>query len=97
MHIRRTDKILLDAMKYDEHGWKVITDFATAASLMGLQGGFTQVPLFSLTLEQQGYHGSPQQGTWTEFSVGWSNVKQETDGGPLEIADAANTYQSGYH
>src|SRR5271157_3671570 len=39
-------KMLLSALKYNDHGWEVIGDFKMVSFLMGLQGGFTKFPCF---------------------------------------------------
>ena len=73
-------KTLLDALKYDEYGWKVIGDFKMVAFLMGLQGGFTKFLCYLCIRDSRDTKAHYHRRDWpqrTEFSVMRNNVKWE--------------------
>lgn len=55
-----------NSVLYDEYSWEVVGDFKIMGLLMGLRDGFYQIFLLSLSLRQQGHHGTlPQAGLGT--------------------------------
>jgi hypothetical protein len=73
-------KMLLSALKYNDHGWEVIGDFKMVSFLMGLQGGFTKFPCFLCLWDSRDTEAHYRRRDWperTEFSVGMNNVKWE--------------------
>src|SRR5271163_2951357 len=73
-------KMLLSALKYNDHGWEVVGDFKMVSFLMGLQGGFTKFPCFLCLWDSRGTEAHYRRRDWpqrTEFSVGMNNVKWE--------------------
>lgn len=71
-------KMLLSALKYNDHGWEVIGDFKMVSFLMGLQGGFTKFPCFLCLWDSRDTEAHYRRRDWpqrTEFSVGMNNVK----------------------
>jgi len=43
-------KLLLHLLKYQEHNWLISCDLKVIALLLGLQGGYTKIFLFPLSL-----------------------------------------------
>lgn len=69
-------KILLDALKYEEHSWK----FKIVAFLMGLQCSFSKFPCYLCLSDSKDTTGHYYRQDWqqqTKFSVDRNNVKWE--------------------
>ena len=73
-------KMLLSALKYNDHGWEVIGNFKMVSFLMDLQGGFTKFPCFLCLWDSQDTEAHSRRRDWperNEFSVGMNSVKWE--------------------
>lgn len=71
-------KILLNAIKYNDHNWLICGDLKIVAILLGLQGGYTKYPCFLCLWDSCADALHFHQKEWplrTEFLPGTSNVK----------------------
>ena len=73
-------KVLLEALKYDEHKWEIIGDFKMVAFLLGLQAGFIKFQCFLCLWGSRATSEHYRRKNWeqrTEFVVGSRNVMWE--------------------
>lgn len=73
-------KLLLAALKYNEHKWEIIGDFKMVAFLLALQGGFIKFQCFLCFWDSRATSDHYRRKNWdpqTEFVVGTRNIMWE--------------------
>ena len=73
-------KILLSALKYDQHSWEVIGDFKMVAFLVGHQGGFTEFQCYLCFWYSRNTALHYKKRNWplrNSYEIGTYNVKQQ--------------------
>ena len=59
-------KMLLSALKYNDHSWEVIADFKNGVIPDGLQGGFTKFPCFLCLWDSRDTEAHYRRRDWPE-------------------------------